>query len=102
MSQIYSAYFSNSLKLSTKICLFLQVRLLQSSNKRDPNLKVNNQPTSVQGNSIKYHYTDNDYDQIIRAYIDAVRSNFNFLYASFNFNLAKVFINISSIYLNIL
>ena len=103
MSQIYSAYFSSSLKFSTKICLFLQVRLLQSSDKRDPNLKVNNQPKSVQGNSIKFHYTDNDFDhQIIRAYINAVTSNFNFLYVSFIFNIVKVSINILPIYLNIL
>ena len=92
------------MKLSTKIYLFLQVQLLQSSNKRDSDLKVNNQPTSLQGNSIKFHYTDDDYDRIIRAYIDAVTSNFNFLCVSFNFNsqslhkyivyLLKFFINL--------
>ena len=53
----------------------------------------------MQGSSIKVHYTDNDYDQIVRAYIDQSQVIFNFLYVSFNTNKVKVSLNISPIYL---
>ena len=56
--------------------MFLQVELLQSLNKRDANLTINNEATFAEGKSVKFHYTDEDYKNIIRAYIDAVTSNF--------------------------
>ena len=69
----------NALHAHEKIApwsLTLKVQLLQSSNKRDSNLTINNEPTFVQGKSVKFHYTDEDYNKIIRACIDAVTSNF--------------------------
>ena len=74
---MYFIYFIqihlNLFKISFSI--FLKVQLLQSSNKRDPNLIINNQSTFVEGKSIKFHNTDEDYNNIIRTYIDAVTSN---------------------------
>ena len=55
--------------------LLLQVELLQSSNKRDPNLKISARRTHVKGKAVRFYYTEKDYDKIIRAYIDAVTSN---------------------------
>ena len=74
---MYFIYFIqihlNLFKISFSI--FLKVQLLQSSNKRDPNLIINNQSTFVEGKSIKFHNTDEDYNNIIRTYSDAVTSN---------------------------
>ena len=53
----------------------LQVQLLQATNKQDPNLCINNNETCVEENSIKFHYTEKDYGNIIRAYTDAVTNN---------------------------
>ena len=58
----------------------LQVELLQSSNKRDPNLKVNHQETIVTDKVIKFYHTENDFSKMIRAYIDAVTSTTFFLF----------------------
>ena len=58
----------------------LQVELLQSSNKRDPNLKVNHQETIVSDKVIKFYHTENDFSKMIRAYIDAVTSTIFFLF----------------------
>ena len=57
--------------------MLLKVQLLQSSNKRDPNLTINNEPTFIEGKSVKF---DNmaKIINIITAYIDAVTSNFTF------------------------
>ena len=55
--------------------LYLQVQLLQSSNKRNPNLKINAEQTVVENNSISFHHTETDYAKIIRAYIHTVTSH---------------------------
>ena len=60
--------------------MYSQVDLLQASNKRDRNLTVNNEKTTVQNNVIKFHHTDSDYSKMIRAYIDTVTSNNYLLY----------------------
>ena len=53
----------------------LQVQLLQSSNKRDPKLKINNEQTDVENNTINFHHAEADYAKMMRAYIDTVTSN---------------------------
>ena len=58
----------------------LQVELLQSSNKRDPNLKVNHQETNVSDKVIKFYHTENYFSKMIRAYIDSVTSTIFFLF----------------------
>ena len=58
----------------------LQVELLQSSNKRDPNLKLNHQETIVRDKVIKFYHTEKDFSKMIRAYIDAVTSTISFLF----------------------
>ena len=49
--------------------------IFQKSSKRDYTLKVNNGPTKIDNERIQFHYTENDYAHIIRAYIDTVTSN---------------------------
>ena len=41
----------------------LQVELLQSSNKRDPNLKLNHQETIVSDKVIKFYHTEKDFSK---------------------------------------
>ena len=48
--------------------------LLQTSNKRDPNLVINDQKATVDNNVIKFQHTDADYAKMIRAFIDTVTS----------------------------
>ena len=57
---------------------FLQTKLLQKSSKRDSMLKMNNDNGHVQ-----FHYTESDYADIIRAYIDTVTSNCFLLICSY-------------------
>ena len=54
---------------------YLQVQLLQSSNKRNPNLKITAEQTVAVNNSISFHHTETDYAKMIRAYTDTVTSN---------------------------
>ena len=49
--------------------IHLQVELLKSSYKRDPNLKLNHQETIVSDKVIKFYHTENDFSKMIRAYI---------------------------------
>ena len=52
--------------------LLLQVLLLQKSNKRDVNLTVNMDRSSVEENKLQLHHNARDYDEVIRAYIDTI------------------------------
>ena len=56
--------------------LLLQVQLYQESDKQNQSLQVNYDNTAVTNNSIKFHYTQDEYDKAIRAYIDFVLSKF--------------------------
>ena len=56
--------------------MFLQVQPLLSSNKRDSNMTINNEATFVERKSTKFHHIDEDYKNIVTAYIDEVTSNF--------------------------
>ena len=72
--------------------MYSQVDLLQTSNKRDPNLTVNTEKTTVQNNVIKFHHTDSDYSEILRAYIDTVTSNNYLLYVLPLFSFIYIYI----------
>ena len=44
-------------------------------------LKISAKPMFVEGKAIRFYYTENDYDKIIRDYIDAVATNtFSLIY----------------------
>ena len=67
-------------KISVFFCNFkthfiLQVQLLQSSNKRNPSLKVNHDRTVVENSVVKFYHNKNDYCKMLRAYIDSITSN---------------------------
>ena len=53
--------------------LLLQVQLYQKSNKQNPSLQVNQDKTTADKNCINFHYTEDDHDQGIHAYIDSFR-----------------------------
>ena len=75
---------------------YSQVEHLQSSHKREPNLKVNHEKTVVGSNIIKFYYTENNYSNIIRAYIDSVTS---IILSCFILELAHFFQTLLSIIL---
>lgn len=56
--------------------LLLQDQLYQKSNKRNQCLKINHDRTTVDNNSINFHYTEDDYDKAIQAYIGSDLSKF--------------------------
>lgn len=52
--------------------------MLQNSTKRNKSLKVNNGQTTAKETSINFHYTREDYDNAIRAYVGSVLSKLSF------------------------
>ena len=62
----------NTTFIASCIYLILPVLLLQKPNKRNLNLTVNMDRSSVVENRLQLHHNARDYDEIIRAYLDTI------------------------------
>ena len=69
---LFFRFLFDSVLLETS---YLQVQILQSSNKRGSNLKTDDEQTVVENNIISFHHMETDYGKMITAYIDTVTSN---------------------------
>ena len=77
-------FFSRSTAFLWLPLFYSEMEVVQSSNKRDPNPRINHEETVVNKSTIKLYYNDHDYSKMIQAYIDTVTSNIFLFFNIFN------------------